>query len=91
MAIPSKADWFVENVKPQRDHTLIIDFANGERRKYDARELLSDAAFAPLRNVDFFMLAHRCGHSVVWDDVIDISPEYLFENSEALANPTVTV
>lgn len=81
MPTPSKADWFVEAVSPRRDYSLIIDFANGERRIYDARELLTDKSFAPLRSIDFFMLAHRSGHSVVWNDDIDISPEYLFENS----------
>ena len=81
MAAMSKADWFVEAVLPRRDHTLLIDFSNGERRVYDARELLSDQCFAPLKSIDFFMLAHREGHSVVWNDDIDISPEYLFENS----------
>ena len=81
MAGVNKADWFVEAVSPRRDYTLLIDFANGERRVYDAKELLSDRFFAPLKSVEFFMLAHRVGHSVVWNDDIDISPEYLYENS----------
>ena len=81
MADKNRADWFVETVTPRRDYTLLIDFANGERRVYDARELLADNCFAPLRSVEFFMLAHRAGHSVVWNDEIDISPEYLFERS----------
>ena len=74
-------DWFVEDVKPQRDFTLVISFANGEIRIYDAHELLSDAMFAPLKRLSFFMKAHRSGHSVVWNDDIDIAPEFLFENS----------
>lgn len=84
MTVPSKADWFIENVTPLRDHTLRLSFANGETRLYDAHELLGDPAFAPLRDVDFFLKAHRAGHSVVWSDEIDISPEYLFENSTVL-------
>lgn len=81
MAISKKADWFVESVIPQHDYTLRLLFANGETRVYDAHELLSDAAFAPLRDLQFFLRAHRAGHSVVWSDEIDIAPEYLFENS----------
>ncbi|MDO5319426.1 MAG: DUF2442 domain-containing protein [bacterium] len=81
MSIPRKADWFVEAVTPQRDYTLRLSFANGETRFYDARELLDDASFAPLRDIEFFLRAHRAGHSVVWSDEIDISPEYLFEKS----------
>jgi len=76
-----QANWFVEAVSPQRDYTLLIDFANGERRIYDARELLNDRLFAPLKSTDFFMKAHRSGHSVVWSDEVDISPEYLYEKS----------
>jgi len=76
-----QANWFVEAVSPQRDYTLLIDFSNGERRIYDARELLADRYFTPLKSVDFFMKAHRSGHSVVWNDDIDISPEYLYEKS----------
>jgi len=84
MANATKAAWFVEAVSPRRDYTLLIDFANGERRVYDARELLSDSFFAPLKSPDFFMLAHRSGHSVVWNDDVDVSPEYLFENSRVV-------
>lgn len=81
-----KADWFVEAVVAQPDWTLLIDFANGERRLYQARELLSDARFAPLCSPEFFMRARRSGHSVVWSDEIDIAPEYLFEHSSPLTS-----
>jgi len=81
MRVPKRANWFVEAVTPQRDYTLLIEFTGGERRLYDARELLSDRLFAPLLSLDFFMKAHRVGHSVVWNDEIDISPEYLYERS----------
>ena len=84
MAIKAKANWFVESVRPQRDYTLVLDFANGETRVYDARELLEDAAFMPLRDVAFFLKARRAGHSVVWSEDIDIAPEYLFEKSVPL-------
>ena len=30
------------------------------------------------------MLAHRSGHSVVWNDEIDIAPEYIFKKSVPL-------
>lgn len=80
-----KADWFVDSVEPQRDYSLIINFANGETRRFDARELLTDDMFSPLRSLDFFMLAHRQGHSVVWNDDVDISPEYLFEKSSLVS------
>ena len=84
MPIKTKADWFVESVTPRRDYTLTLAFANGQTRVYDARELLDDAAFAPLRDVAFFLKARRAGHSVVWSEDIDIAPEYLFEKSVPL-------
>jgi len=55
-----------------------------ETRIFDARELLEDKFFAPLKDMGLFLSAHRAGHSVVWSDEIDIAPEYLFENSKVI-------
>ena len=81
MTMNRKAEWFIESVVPRRDYTLLLNFADGQRKVYDAKELLRDPCYAPLKSVDFFMLAHRSGHSVVWNDEIDIAPENIFEKS----------
>ena len=45
--------WLVEDVKPQRDYTLLITFADGSRRLYDARPLLEKELYAMLKNPAF--------------------------------------
>ena len=49
--------WLVEDVKPQRDYTLLITFADGSRRLYDARPLLEKELYAMLKNPAFFLRA----------------------------------
>lgn len=77
----SKPCWFVNAVVPRSDYTLSLEFASGEKRTFDAKVLLSDSFFAPLKSLDLFMQAHKQGRSVVWNDEIDIAPEYLYEHS----------
>lgn len=76
--------WVVRAVQPQRDYTLFLTFASGERRIYNALPLLKKEVYAPLKNLNFFMQARVEGDSVVWSDEIDIAPEHLYECSEAI-------
>lgn len=71
--------WGVKKIQPQNNYFLVITFADGTRRIYDARPLLDKAIYAPLRNLTFFLNAKvDCG-TVVWNDNIDIAPEHLYE------------
>lgn len=74
-------NWVVIAVKPQKDYTLLLSFANGEKKLYDARPLLAKSIYKPLNNLSFFLTAKaECG-SVAWNDDIDIAPEHLYEAS----------
>lgn len=74
-------NWVVITVKPQKDYTLLLSFANGEQKLYDARPLLEKSIYKPLNNLSFFLTAKaECG-SVAWNDDIDIAPEHLYEAS----------
>lgn len=76
--------WTVIKVEARKDYKLIIDFADGTRRLYDARALLEKPVCAPLKELAFFMNAKaECG-TVVWSDDVDIAPEHLYECSELL-------
>ena len=76
--------WVVASVEPRTDHTLLLTFADGKRGIYGVRPLLSYKAFEPLKNTDFFMLAHiGCG-TVVWNDDIDLDPEGLYMDSKPI-------
>lgn len=73
--------WVVKEVKANPDYTLLLTFANGEKRIYNARPLLEEAVYRPLKNLAFFLRARVDGDSVAWSDDVDIAPEHLYENS----------
>ena len=71
--------WVVTDVKPQKDYTLHLTFADVSKKIYDARPLLEKPIFYNLKNIGFFLGAHvECG-TVVWNDDVDIAPEHLYE------------
>ena len=73
--------WVVRKVQPQVDYNLLLTFANGEKRVYDASPLLGEDIYSQLKNKDFFLKARaECG-TVVWSDDVDIAPEHLYECS----------
>lgn len=65
----------IKSARAIDDHTLLVEFANAEKRKYDITKLLSKEMFFPLKNPGFF----RCfqvdstGCGIVWSEDIDIS------------------
>lgn len=77
--------WVVKKVQPQKNYTLIITFADGTEKIYDARPLLNKRIYERLKNRAFFMTAHaECG-TVVWDNDIDIAPEHLYETAKLIS------
>ena len=73
--------WLVDAVKAQEDYTLLITFASGEQRIYNARPLLEKVIYSPLKNMAFFLGAKAEYGTVIWNDDVDIAPEHLYECS----------
>lgn len=74
----------VRSVKPLDDMMMILTFTSGERRLYDATQLLEYPAFQPLRDESVFRSATVEHGIVVWNDGdIDIAPETMYANSYA--------
>lgn len=74
----------VRSVKPLDDMMMILTFTSGERRLYDATQLLEYPAFQPLRDESVFKSATVEHGIVVWNDGdIDIAPETMYANSYA--------
>ena len=72
----------VRSVKPLDDMMMILTFTSGERRLYDATQLLEFPAFQPLRDESVFKSAVVEHGIVVWNDGdIDIAPETMYANS----------
>ena len=76
--------WEVKAVQPHRDFTLLLTFADGSVRLYDARPLLQKNLYAALRDPDAFMQAAVSGDTVSWGNEIDIAPEHLYANSQTV-------
>ncbi len=74
--------WVVKHVVPQSDYTLLLTFASGEKKLYNARPLLEKAIFADLKSLPFFLTARVSGDTVIWNDDVDIAPEHLYECSQ---------
>ena len=74
----------VRAVKALDDMMMILTFTSGEKRLYDATQLLAYPAFQPLRDEAVFKSAAVEYGTVVWNDgEIDIAPENLYVNSYA--------
>ena len=78
--------WSVVNVEPTRDYKLILTFAKGEKKIFDFKPLLANKINEPLLNVDFFMTAKVHHNTVMWDENLDVCPEYLYEKSKKISH-----
>lgn len=68
----------VTHVQPQRDFTLIVTFATGERRRFDIKPYLDMGVFKRLRERSTFEAAKVVAGSVVWPGEVDLSYDTLF-------------
>lgn len=71
----------VKSVTTRDDHTLEIEFVNGEVGTYDCRPLLDFGVFQELRSLNYFRQARVEGGTVVWPHEQDICPDTLYEES----------
>ena len=72
----------VQSVKTLDDMMMIVTFATGEKRLYDATQLLVFPAFQVLKDEAVFRQAKVEYGVVTWKDgEIDIAPETMYENS----------
>ncbi len=69
------------------NHTLLIEFDNKQKRKYDVKPLLEKEMFSALNNPAFFraVQVEEGGYAVVWDSKIDISEYELWINGQPMS------
>jgi hypothetical protein len=72
----------VVRVVAQKDYTLLIEFENGEKRRFDMRPFLDQEPFLRLKDPPLFLKATVAYGTVVWPGNIDIAPETLWDQSE---------
>ena len=72
----------VVGVRPMDDLMLWVRFNTGEARLFDFKPLVDGPGFAPLSEPEVFRGVYIDYGVPVWNDAeIDISPEYIYENS----------
>lgn len=69
----------LENVVARPDYTLLVTFETGEKKLYDFKPKLKLKIYEALKNPLLFMQAQKHSYAVVWNDVIDIASEALYE------------
>ncbi|NJO16828.1 MAG: DUF2442 domain-containing protein [Thioploca sp.] len=57
------------------NHTLMVEFNNEEKRRYDITKLLNKEVFSPLNHPGFFknFQIDSSGCAIIWNEDIDIS------------------
>ncbi len=74
----------VVEVNPKADFQLDLVYANGERRRFDMKPLLSVKPWIRLANPQIFARARADYGTVVWPGEIDVAPETLYDDSVPL-------
>ena len=76
----------IVQVQTGQDYTLLLRYASGERRRFDARPYIRGSWFGKLRNLDYFRTVRVApgGHGIEWPEGQDIAPHELYELSVAL-------
>ena len=75
----------IQSVETIDDHTLVIEFDNKKKKKYDVTPLLEKELFLPLKNLALFkaVKVEQGGYAVVWNSDIDISEYELWKHGQA--------
>jgi len=73
----------VTKAECQPDHSILLTFNNGEKRRFDIRPYLDYPVFQPLRDVSYFLRGHVHHGTVVWPHEEDFCPDTLYLESTA--------
>ena len=71
----------VVTVEARTDHTLWLEFENGEQRVFDMKPYLGQNPFQSLKAMPLFLQARVELGTVVWPGNLDIAPETLLARS----------
>jgi len=76
----------VRAVTPMNDYMLYLEFTNGEKRIFDAKQLFSMGVFKPLQNKTLFEAVKVAYGSVLWPSDIDYCPDTLYMESVSVSD-----
>ena len=74
----------IKSVETIDDHTLLVEFDNARKCRYDVTPLLKREMFALLRNHALFksVQVEQGGYAVVWNRDIDLSEFEIWSNGQ---------
>lgn len=77
-----KEDIKVCQIKIIAELSMLVTFSNGEKRVFDAKELLKYPIYKKFEDYNVFKKAYVENGIIIWDNgEIDISPETVYANS----------
>ena len=71
----------VIRVEPKADFNLLLEFENGECRRFDMSRYIDQKPWVRLKSNNAFLGAYVEYGTVVWPGNIDIDPETLYDRS----------
>ncbi len=76
----------VKSVSTIDNNTLLVEFDNSEKKKYDVSPLMCKEMFAPLKNPALFraVKVEQGGYAVVWNADIDLSEFELWKHGQVM-------
>ena len=73
----------VTHVTALPDYTLLLEFENGEKRRFYMAGYVDQLPWRRIKDINLFQSATIAHGTVVWPGNIDIDPETLYELSES--------
>ncbi len=74
----------VKSVKAESNYVLLLEFSNGEKKRFDVSPYIGKGVFAPLSDESFFRNVNVFLGSIHWPKGADHCPDTLYWDSIAI-------
>jgi hypothetical protein len=71
----------ISSISVQPEYTILLLYANGEKRIFDVKPYLDIGIFKELRDSSVFRSVHISFDTIAWSNGADIEPEELYADS----------
>ena len=75
----------IKNVIANDNYELIIEYENGENKKYDVSTLFEHKYYESLKNIVYFKQVKNAKVTVEWPNGEDVDPNELYEKSTSIS------
>ncbi len=74
----------VKSVKVESNYVLLLEFSNGEIKRFDVAPYIGKGIFAPLADESFFRRVKVFLGSIQWPNGADLCTDTLYLDSESI-------